>query len=215
MAPRLGQSACRKTLIGAMDSLRQLPCSVILLFPHVFHHHVVPWHACPGVRVSSGAMPGHTGGRPAPRAGATGCCSQGSAWPAVSRSACRIANVRRSRGGTRGTRGPSDETLLGASGVRTPPGSPQTVTVGTRHPWYPFRFPPALARVSRIMASYQRCCNTVPCCCCSPKRSSAGPPLFTRPPDQIRGSGWPVWSQLARPARGGVRANVTALLGLL
>jgi hypothetical protein len=153
MAPRLGQSACRETLMCEMDYLRQTPCSVVLLFGHVFHHHAVAWHLCPSVRVRPVAIPGHTGGRHAPRAEATGCCSQGSAWLAVSRSGRRIASGHRSRGDTRGTRGPSDETPSGTSGVRTPPGFPRTVTVGALHPWCSFRFPSVLACVSRIISA--------------------------------------------------------------
>jgi hypothetical protein len=86
--------------------------------------------------------------------------------------------------------------------VRTPPGSPRTVTVGARHPWCPFRFPLALARVSRIIytpsiprtfgglvsctrtsfwyPAYEgRTCTRVqlfPLDDVGPQRSSAGPP---------------------------------------
>ena len=86
-------------------------------------------------------MPGHTGGRHAPRAGATDYRSLGSAWPTVSRNGRRIASARRSRGGNRRTRGPSGETLPGASGGRPPLGSPRTVAVVALRPWCPFRFP--------------------------------------------------------------------------
>ena len=79
-------------------------------------------------------MPGHTGGRHAHRAGATGCRSLGSAWPTVSRNGRRIASALRARCGTRGTRGLSGETLPGASGVRPPPGSPQRMAVVALRP---------------------------------------------------------------------------------
>jgi hypothetical protein len=79
-------------------------------------------------------MPGHTGGRHAHRAGATGGRSLGSAWPIVSRSERRIASALRSHGGTRGTLGGIGETPPGASGVRTPPGSPRTAVVVALRP---------------------------------------------------------------------------------
>jgi hypothetical protein len=97
------------------------------------------WQPRPRLRAGPVVRPRHTGGRHAHQAGATGCRSLGSAWPTVSRSGRRIASARRSRGGNRGTLGGIGGTPPGASGGRTPPGSPQTVAVVALRPWCPFR----------------------------------------------------------------------------
>jgi hypothetical protein len=122
-------------------------------------------------------MPGHIVRRHAHRAGATGCRSLGSAWPTVARSGRRIASARRSRGGNRGTLGGIGGTPPGASGGRTPPGSPQTVAVVALRPWCPFRLALDLCgqqpTLSRHLARHQSASRQGAC---------AVPPLCTRQP---------------------------------
>src|SRR4029450_12974613 len=95
------------------------------------------WQPRPRLRAGRVVMPRHTGGRHAPRAGATGCRSLGSAWPTVSRSGRRIASGLRSHGGNHGTLASTGETPPGASGVWTPPGAPRMVAGFARRPWCP------------------------------------------------------------------------------